>query len=89
MTSAKRFVYTGELHITDQKNGLKAVVIYDKNEKNREGYLGGWIGGGHSNKEGEISKDREDLIKCDIFKLPGTGKKDIVSSGTGSYLENI
>ena len=89
MTTTKRFIFTGELHITDEKNGLKAVVTYDANEPNRSGYLGGWIGGGHSNKEGEVSKDREDLIKCEIFKLPGESKDDIISTGTGSYLENI
>jgi len=51
----------------------------------------GGIGGGHDKlKEGEtVSANREDLLEINIFKAPGKSDKDIVSKGTGSYLENI
>ena len=69
------------------------MVNYDVNEKNRRGLLGGWLGGlgsGHGDiKEGECSKDREDLINVMVLKPPGNSEKDVLAKGSGSYCENI
>jgi len=93
LTTSKKLVLAGNLIITDVVNKLKAVVNFDVNEPKRRGFLGGWmggIGGGHDKlKEGEISANREDLLEINILKAPGTSDKDIISKGSGSYLENI
>merc|ERR1712166_697834 len=93
LTTSKKLVLAGNLIITDVVNKLKAVVSFDVNEPKRRGFLGGWmggIGGGHDKlKEGEISANREDLLEINILKAPGTSDKDIISKGSGSYLENI
>lgn len=90
MTSQKKFNFTGNLVITDVQNNLEARVFFDCNEANRRGYLGGWVGGGHHKlKNGEVSADREDLVKIKISKLPAKSESDVLSTGAGSYLEAI
>lgn len=72
------------------KNGLRSVTSFDVEKGKRAGYLGGWVGGGHGKvKTGEVSSYRTDLLKIEISKPPGNRKEDILSTGTGSYLENI
>ena len=79
--------------ITDKTNNIEARVNFDVNEPNRRGFLGGWVGnlgGGHEKlAEGEVSKDREDLCSIKISKLGAKSKADVLSTGKGSYLENI
>lgn len=90
MTTHKRFIFSGNLVITDKANGLEAKVYFDPNESKRRGYFGGWVGGGHGKlKEGEVSENREDLVVVKISKLPAKSDKDVVSTGTGSYLEKL
>lgn len=48
MTSQKKMTFTGNLVITDTQNQLEARVFFDVNEPARRGYMGGWLGGGHS-----------------------------------------
>ena len=90
LTSTKNFALSGNMIITDMKNGLRSVTTFDPDKGKRAGYLGGWIGGGHGKvKEGEVSEFRTDLVSIEISKPPGNKKEDIVSTGAGSYLENI
>lgn len=90
LTASKYLNLVGNLIITDKRNGLRCVTTFDTEKGKRSGYLGGWIGGGHGTvKEGEVSQYRSDLLKIEISKPPGNKKEDIVSTGTGSYLENI
>lgn len=89
MSQNKRYVTAGTLIVTDLVNNIEATVYYDCNEPKRRGFLGGWIGGGHDNKEGEVSKNREDLVRIEICKIPKKSKADIISIGEGSYLEKI
>jgi len=90
MTIQKRFTFSGNLVITDKANNLEARVIFDCEEPNRRGYMGGWVGGGHGKlKAGEVSKYREDLVTIKISNLPAKSAADVVSTGTGSYLEAI
>ena len=52
--------------------------------------MGGWVGGGHGKlKKGVVSENREDLVTIKISTLPAKSDDDVVSTGTGSYLENI
>lgn len=94
LTQEKKFMFGGnQLVVTDKTNNLEARAFFDVNEPNRRGALGGWlgnIGGGHATlAEGEVSKDREDLVEIKISKLPAESEADIVSTGKGSWLENI
>lgn len=90
LTAAKSLTLAGNLIVTDMKNGLRSVTSFDTEKGKRAGYFGGFVGGGHGTvKEGEVSAYRTDLIKIEISKPPGNKKEDIVSEGTGSYLENI
>lgn len=89
MTTQKKFTFSGHLIITDLVNGLEAKVYFDVNEPKRRGYMGGWVGGGHGKLKGKISENREDLVTIKISTLPAKSDEDVVSIGTGSYLENI
>jgi hypothetical protein len=90
LTAAKSLTLAGNLIITDKKNGLRSVTSFDTEKGKRAGYLGGFIGGGHGAvKEGEVSAYRTDLLRVEISKPPGNKKEDIVSEGSGSYLEQI
>jgi len=90
MTTHKRFCFSGNLIIKDLTNKIEAVVVFDPNEPKRRGYLGGWLGGGHGKlKEGQISENREDLVEIKIQRTPAQSKKDILSVGSGSYLEQV
>jgi hypothetical protein len=89
MTTQKKFTFSGNLIITDLVNGLEAKVYFDINEPKRRGYMGGWVGGGHGKLKGKISENREDLVTIKISTLPAKSDDDVVSTGTGSYLENI
>ena len=90
MTTQKKFTFSGNLVITDLINGLEARAHFDVNEVKRRGYMGGWVGGGHGKlKNGKVSENREDLCCVKISTLPAKSEADVVSTGTGSYLENL